>query len=127
MHRRIGILVASVCALFASAAVQAAGWTSWSTPTQIDVIVATDINGNPTKGIMVYGAFGNPGGCTVGDRFYISESHQMFSQVYAAVLAANISGRRVRGYVGQCAPNLWYSTPDITYGVVAGDAVNFGN
>jgi hypothetical protein len=126
LRRVISLLVAFGCVLVTEP-VLAGGWTHWGTPTQVDVKVTSDNAGNPVKGIMVFGQFGNPAGCSVGDRFYISESHLMFSQVYAAVLAANISGRRIRGYVGSCAPHRWYSEPYVTYGVVAGDAINFGN
>jgi hypothetical protein len=129
MHRRVAAVIAACGILLPVCAAQAGGWTNWGTPSQIDVIVLKSGDGNAlsvTKGIMVYGGFGNPGGCTMGDRFYIPESHEMFAQIYAAVLAANISGKKIRSYVSSCVSNPWYSASNVTYGFVT-DAVNFGN
>lgn len=100
---------------------QAAGWTNWATPTQVDIVNAG------TPGIMVYGTFGNPGNCTVADRFFVPKTDGQYAQVVAAVLAANVAGRQVRGYVSTCVQHLWYSAPTITYGNAVGDALGFKN
>jgi hypothetical protein len=128
MHRTLAAFIAALGILLPGVCVSA-GWTQWAIPTQVDVIVMGGYDGGPNnvmKGIMIYGAFGNPGLCSIADRIYISERHPMFSQIYAAVLAANISGKKIRGYVSSCTPNPWYATSDTTFGLVL-EAVNFGN
>ena len=108
---------------------QAGGWTYWATPTQVDVVVTKSLDANApnvTKGIMIYGSFGNPGNCSVTDRFFVPASHELFAQIYAAVLAANISGKKIRGYVGNCVANPWYAGSETTFGLAL-DAVNFGS
>lgn len=126
MNRRIAALIGTFGMLLPGVCFSG-GWTQWAIPTQVDVVVTASYDGpNAMKGIMIYGAFGNPGICSMGNRIYISQSHPLFSQIYAAVLAANISGKKIRGYVSSCTPNPWYATSDTTFGQVL-EAVNFGN
>jgi len=64
---------------------------------------------------MVFGAFGNPMSCGAGDQFLIAYSHPNFKELYAAILAAQGSGKQVSAYVQQCDPVLWYTGPTTTF------------
>lgn len=85
----------------------AGGFTQFATPTKIDI--------ERGGGFMVYGAFGNPGGCTVPDRLYVKKDHSQYDKIYATVLAAFMSGKRVQAYAHSCAPVGWYSVESTTY------------
>jgi hypothetical protein len=126
MKRMKSTIVSSMLAMLIAVDACAGGWTNWATPTQIDV-VGTDSALAPA-GLMIYGTFGNVGNCTQSDRIFIPASHGQYNEILAAALSANISGRRIRGYVSSCTPHLWYSNTSITYDFVDdGGAVNFGN
>ncbi len=86
---------------------RAGGNTSWAVPTQVDVV--------RNEGIMVYGTFGNPNGCTESDRFFVPMGHAQYNQIYALVTTAMITGTKIMAYVDQCAPETWYSVTTTTY------------
>ena len=100
-----GLIV--VFAVLTSGTVHAGGNTSWGIPTEVDVV--------RNEGIMVYGAFGNPNGCTVADRFFVPIGHTQYNQIYALVTTAMVAGTKIMAYVDQCAPETWYSVTSTTY------------
>jgi len=85
----------------------ASGRSVWAIPTQIDIE-----RGN---GFMVYGAFGNPGECTSSNKFYVKKEHPQYDKIYSAILAAFTSAKKIRTYIHECEPNLWYSSASVTY------------
>jgi hypothetical protein len=87
---------------------QAGGATNAAVPTQIDT---TAIGG----GFMVYGAFGNPAGCTQSDNFFVKDTHPQFKMIYAMVITAIATGQRIYAYAHTCEPVLWYTVPSVTY------------
>tara|TARA_R110002072_G_scaffold33030_9_gene100260 strand:+ start:8089 stop:8481 length:393 start_codon:yes stop_codon:yes gene_type:complete len=94
--------------LFSSFA-SAGGWTTKAKPTRIDTVRA--------EGIMVYGKFGNPAGCTEAraNQVFIKSNHPSFQNLYSTVLAAFASGKSIRIYAHTCEPVGWYTTSDTTY------------
>lgn len=88
----------------------AGGFSEAAVPTRIDI--------DREKGLMVFGAFGNPAGCTAADRVYITISHPQYQQIYSAVLAAFASGKRIQVYSHSCKPVGWYSVDSVTYNQV---------
>ena len=99
-----------VLALFVCSTSHAAGWSQFAVPTQVDIE-----RGN---GLMVYGSFGNAGGCTVSDQVYVQFSHPQYKEVYSAVLAAFTSGKQVQFYVHSCDSVIWYSAATTTYNIM---------
>jgi|GEM_PF-3183194 len=95
----------------------AGGWTGWAVPVRVDVV--------RNEGIMVYGSFGNPSGCTVSDQIFVAFSHPQYNQIYATLMTALAVGRQVMAYSVGCAPEPWYSVSSVTYNSVDGSsAVN---
>ena len=95
------------CLLMAlSATGMAAGNTEWAVPTRIDVTYA---------GVMVYGAFGNPGGCAVADRFFMPINTGQYKEIYATLMMAYASGKQVSAYVNACDSIGWYAAPSVTF------------
>ena len=88
----------------------AGGFSEGAIPTRIDI--------DRGSGVMVYGAFGNPAGCTVADRVYIGITHPQYQQIYSTVLAAFASGKRIQVYSHSCKPVGWYSVDSVTYNQV---------
>ena len=96
-----------LCISFGIGVCHAVGYTVFATPTQIEVV--------RNQGFMVYGAFGNPGSCTVGDQFFVLFTNTQYNQMYATILAAFTTGTQISVYVPECDPNSWYSVPSTTY------------
>ena len=96
---------------FTTAAVAGAN-TTWGVPTQVDVVRG--------EGMMIYGSFGNPGGCSVADKFFVPINTTQYSQIYAAVLTAMASGKEISAYVASCTPLGWYAVLSTTYNQVTG-------
>ena len=90
----------------------AGGRITWAVPTQIDIERA--------NGVMVYGSFGNPAGCTIANRFYIKKDHPQYEKIYAALLTAYTAKKRIRAYIHGCEPVTWYSVSTTTYNVLGG-------
>ena len=98
----------------------AGGYTAWGVPTRIDVV--------RNEGVMVYGPFGNPAGCTVTDQFFVAYSSTQYAQIYAALLTAIAAGKQIQVYAGSCAPATWYAVASTTYNLVTGgEVVNISN
>lgn len=97
--------------LFVSTNVFAGSWTDWAIPTQVDIE-----RGN---GFMVYGTFGNAGGCTVAEKFYVKSDHPQYKEIYSAVLAAFTTKKSVRAYISSCEAVTWYSAPSTTYNILS--------
>jgi hypothetical protein len=98
----------------------AGAWSNWAMPTRLDVV--------RQDGIMVYGAFGNPAGCTVPNQFFLAYGTAQYSQIYATLLMAFSTGKQVQVYAGSCAPAPWYSVASTTYNTVTTyEAVNVQN
>lgn len=87
-----------------------AGWTQWAVPTRIDVV--------RSDGFVIYGDFGNPGGCSDSGRLYVKASHSRYKEIYAAALTAFAGKYRVSAYVQNCEPAAWYAGPAYTFNVV---------
>ena len=92
----------------------AAGNTAWAVPTQIDVTYA---------GIMVYGSFGNTGGCAVADRFFIPINTGQYKEIYSALMLAYASGKQVSAYVNSCDPVGWYAAPSVTFNYMVNSGI----
>lgn len=96
----------AVCLLSFSSLTNAGGWLNPGVPTRIDLV--------GTNGIMVFGAFGGAG-CSRADQFFISSTVPWYKDAYSMILAAYMSGKKIRAYSHTCKPVGWYSTTDITY------------
>ena len=102
-------------AVFISSGAYAGGWTNWAKPIQIDL--------ERGHGMMVYGAFGNPGQCTTTDRIYIQSSHPDYDRLYSMILAAYMSGKRIAAYSHTCDSVGWYSVDTTTYNYITPSGV----
>lgn len=88
----------------------ATGWSSVAVPTQIHV--------ERGGGFMIYGDFGNTGGCVTGNQLYIRLTHPQYKEIYAAALSALIGKFRIQGYVTACETLGWFSGPTNTFNIV---------
>jgi hypothetical protein len=103
-----------------SSLVSAGGWTAWAVPTGVDIVRG--------EGLMVWGSFANPGACVASNAFLVPINHPQYKEIYAALLFAMASGKKVAGYASSCAPANWYSVPSTTYNWMGiGDALNIQN
>jgi hypothetical protein len=93
-----------------SSALAGGGWTGWAVPVRVDVV--------RNEGVMVYGSFGNPGGCTVADQFFVAIGHPQYNQIYATLMTALTAGRQVMAYVDSCSPETWYTVSSVTFNFV---------
>jgi hypothetical protein len=95
----------------------AGGWATPAVPIRIDVVQG--------GGFMIYGAFGNPGNCTIADKVFVEKEHPQYNEIYATVLAEYMSGKRVQPYAHSCKTRGWYVTPDITFNTLtSGGSLN---
>jgi hypothetical protein len=88
----------------------AGGWSNGAVPTKIDV--------QGDGGFMIYGAFGNAGGCVITNQLYIKSNHSQYKQIYAAALAAFAGQYNVSAYVHVCESIGWYAVPSTTFNIV---------
>jgi hypothetical protein len=72
---------------------------------------------------MVYGAFGNPGGCSLGDKFFVKSDHAQYKALYAMAMTAFVAKQRLFAYVDSCQPVTWYTAPTTTFNTVSGGSV----
>jgi hypothetical protein len=91
-----------------------AGNTAWAVPTQVDVMYA---------GIMVHGAFGNSGGCTVADRFFVPINTGQYKEIYATLMLAFSTGKEVSAYINGCDSVGWYAASNVTFNYMVNSGV----
>jgi hypothetical protein len=77
--------------------------------------VPTRIDTTAYGGFMVYGAFGNPAGCTRSDTFFVKDTHPQFKMIYAMVMTAIATNQRIYAYAHTCEPVLWYDYSNVTF------------
>jgi hypothetical protein len=92
----------------------AAGNSAWAVPTRIDVV--------RNEGVLIYGSFANPAGCTTSDTLFLPISATQYKEMYAMLLTAFASGKQISMYASVCTPLTWYSGPSVTYNTVSGDS-----
>ena len=85
----------------------AGDFTQWGVPTRVDVV--------RNEGVMVYGSFGNPNGCTIANQIFIPIGHSQYNQIYAMLLMALAAGKPIQAYVDQCATQGWYAGSSTTF------------
>lgn len=98
--------LAFLFSLVASVA-NAGGWSNEAVPTRVDI--------ERDSGFMIYGAFGNGGSCVVPDQIYVQRAHPQYKEIYATVLAAFMSGKKVQAYIHECKSVGWYAVPETTF------------
>lgn len=106
---RVLLLLLPVCPAMAG------GWSAAGIPTQVDV--------ERSGGFMIYGSFGNAGGCVVADRLYVKSDHPQYKQMYAAALTAFAGKYRITAYVDGCESVTWYSAASTTFNIVSAASV----
>lgn len=104
----------SILMMALSSAGFAGAHTSWAVPTQIDLTYA---------GIMVYGSFGNAGGCTVADRFFVPINAGQYKEIYATLMTAFSSGKEVSVYIDGCDSVGWYAAPSVTFNYMVSSGI----
>jgi hypothetical protein len=109
-------VILSLVFLLMSSTSLAGAWTTWAVPVRVDVV--------RSDGIMVYGTFGNPDGCSESDQFFVAMSHPQYNQIYATVMMAMSSGRQIMAYAESCAAETWYNPASVTYNTVSSSALN---
>lgn len=68
------------------------------------------------NGIMVWAKIGNPMDCNGGgDLFYVEKSHPQYDQIYSAILAAKMAGKKIQPYIHECKPVFWHSADSVLY------------
>lgn len=106
--------------VLSSFSIHAGGYSSKATPTGIEI--------DRDNGIMVFGAFGNPAGCTQSDRFYVAKAHPQYDKVYAMLLAAYAAKKKIGFYGHDCIPVLWYSNNSVTYNqLISGGSISISD
>ncbi|WP_230390678.1 hypothetical protein [Reinekea sp. G2M2-21] len=100
-----------VAVLFASCHVMAGGWATAAIPTRIDIE-----RGN---GFMIYGSFGNAGGCSQSNKVFVKIDHPQYDAIYSTVLAAYMAGKKVQPYIHTCEPVTWYAVPTTTFNILS--------
>ena len=108
--KNIGLLTCSILLLYSSVAISG-GRATPATPTKIDTV-------GVHNGFMIWGAFGNPAGCTQANAIWVKGAHPQYDKIYSTVLAAFMAGKKINVYAHSCEPVGWYSTTDITYNVL---------
>ena len=110
----------AILLMFFSSLCYAGGWSESVTPTRIDI--------ERSGGFMVYGGFGNAGGCSVTNMVYVQIGHPQYKEIYAAILAAFTAGKKVQMYIHSCGPVGWYSISATTYNIMGpSSALNITN
>lgn len=105
---------------FASTQTFAGGWSEWAVPTKIDV--------ERGGGFMIYGSFGNAGGCVSVDKLYVKIDHPQYKVIYATALAAFSGKSRIQAYVHSCESVGWYAAAETTFNIVQPySALNISN
>lgn len=98
----------------------AGGWATPAVPTGVDIVRG--------EGFMVYGAFGNPGECSAWGKFFVKIDHPQYSEIYSAVLAAYMSGKKVKPYIHGCTSLGWYAVSSTTFNILSSNgALNIQN
>ena len=118
-HTTLRAASALIALIFSSLA-SAGAWTTSGVPTGVDVV--------RSEGLMVWGSFGNPNGCTASNAFMVPISHPQYKEIYAALLFSMATGKPVIGYASVCAPATWYTVASTTFNWMgSGDALNLTN
>ena len=99
------ILLLSV--LLVSQWTQAAGNTTWAVPTRIDIV--------RDQGAMIYGEFGNPGECSIANRFFLKIDHAQYKEALSLVYMAIAANRSIRVYIHRCELVGWYADEETTF------------
>ena len=86
--------------------------------------IPTVINTVESSGFIIYGDFGNPGGCTNANSIWISKTHAQYDQLYSVALSALMAGKKVNGYIHSCISIPWLSGNTKDYNTItAGDFI----
>ncbi|BCL70152.1 hypothetical protein VNTUMSATTG_20890 [Vibrio nigripulchritudo] len=96
---------------FYSSIAMSGGRTTAAVPTKIDTTGAH-------TGFMIWGAFGNPAGCTKTNAVWVKGEHPQYNKLYSTALAAFMAGKKIRIYVHSCETVGWYVTTDHTFNVL---------
>lgn len=99
-----------VCLTVSAASAQAAGYSEPAVPTKIDMV--------RSEGFMLFGAFGNPGGCAAQNQLFIKSDHPQYKQLLALAMMAYTTKQKIVAYVHGCEPVVWYSVASHTYNTV---------
>ena len=67
---------------------------------------------------MVYGDYGNTEGCTIADRVYIKSSHPQYDKIYANIMLAFASEKKLKFYVVGCEGISWYAVLSTTFNIM---------
>lgn len=79
----------------------APGWTAVATPTDIELVRG--------QGVLIAGAFGNPGTpCTDADKIWIAATHPQYQALLSTALSAMAGGMKIHAYVHGCAAIGWH-------------------
>lgn len=76
--------------------VYAAGYTSWAVPTQLEYV---------NDGVLISGGFGNPGGCAITDKIFISRAavgDEKFQSILSFALTALTAKKEIKFRSGRC-------------------------
>lgn len=105
-------LLTAMAILLVATSAKAGAWSAAAVPTRIDVVQAG------TAGFLVYGTYGNPAGCVVGDVVFVKATHPQYNKMYATALLAFTSGKNLMAYAGNCDSVPWLSVPATTYNIL---------
>lgn len=67
---------------------------------------------------MLFGAFGNPGGCVAHNQLFIKSDHPQYKHLLALAMMAYTSKQKIVAYVHGCEPVVWYGVASHTYNIV---------
>ena len=95
-------------------------WSSYATPTKINIVRG--------EGIMVWGYFGNPGSCVTSNTFFVESNHPQYKEIYSAILMVFKDNKKVQTYIHSCAPVEWLTTSSTTWNIMSSNsALNLSN
>lgn len=113
MGKRFGVAV--LATIIAGQAYAAPGWTESAAPTAVETV--------RTQGILILGAFGNPGtACTNPDAIWVDATHSQYQTIVASATTALATGLKLKAYVHNCTAIGWHGG---TYNELTGDGAIF--
>jgi hypothetical protein len=84
-----------------------AGWSGIAVPTSIDLVRG--------EGFMIFGQFGNAGGCTYTNQIFIQADAPDYKLLLATAMLAFSSGRELMVYTDSCVARAWYAPSTNTF------------
>jgi len=74
---------------------------------RVTAAIPTIINTVRGDGMMIYGAFENPGSCDIANAVWVDRTHPEYQQLYSTALAAFMGGKKLDMFIHSCTSVPW--------------------